>query len=867
MKFPSLFRRRKQREQELDEEINTHLAMASQERIERGENPAEAESNARSEFGNITLVKEVTRDIWGWRLLETLWQDMRYGSRQFRRNQGFTAVAVITLALGIGANTTIFSVINAVLLRPLPYPHPNRLVQIWETNHQFGLDREVVSAYNFIDWQRQSRDFAAMATYDYHHFSYTGGKLPVSLFGLRVSADFFRVLGVHPFLGRDFLRNEDQAGVNRVAILSYAAWQDYFGRNRQIVGTKITLDGEPYTVVGVMSADFRFPSPGIRIWTTPGFDLKKLTRSHAGIFAIGRMKPKVMLVAARTEMDTIAHRLALQYPDTNRYSGILLVPLREEIVGNVRFALLVLWGAVALVLLIASANVANLLLSRGVARQKEFAVRSALGGGRARILAQLLTESVLLAAIGGALGLIISRLGTGAIVQLAAIPRSHDISVNTRVLGFTALLIILTGIIFGLAPAFAAFSVDVISSIKESGSAVRPGLAGSRLRRWLVLGEIAVTLVLLAGAGLLIKSLWMIGRIDPGFNPKGVLAARMSLPGSEYPNGLTRSAVFRRVIERIAAIPGVEEVGGVNDLPFSGSRTSSSFDIQGMTPRSPQEVPEADYRTVSPGYFKAMGIPLLKGREFTQDDQQGTPDVAIINEALARKYWPGGSPLGQHLNLGDKLWEIAGVVGDVKLLDLTAKDRPEIYVPYLQAGSPPWMFFAVLSHADPASLIASVRKAAQDVVPDEPLYGVGAMQDRVEASTASRRLSALLLGIFAALALVLAAVGIYGVIAYAVEQSTHEIGIRMALGAQRGDILRMVVGEGLKLALVGVAIGIAGALALTRSLSSLLYGVKPTDPLTFGGVSLILTGVALLACYIPARRATKVDPMLALRYE
>jgi putative ABC transport system permease protein len=859
--------RRKQFDADLEEEMRLHRELREQEEIERGLSPKEAHYAVRRRFGNDLVLREEGRDMWGWSWFENLLQDVRYGLRMLAKNPGFTAVAILTLALGIGANTAIFTVINAVLLKPLPFPHPDRLVQIWETDPRLGFDRDTVSPYNFRDWQSQSHDFAAMAAYEHEHFSLTGRELPVGLGGLRVSADFFRVLGTSPLLGRDFLANEDQPGAGHVVVVSSATWQNYFGRDPGIVGRKITLDGESYTVIGVMPSDFELPGSGAEIWTTLAFDLKGQSRDDHFLFAVGRLKPGVTLAAARSEANTIAQRLAQQYPDSNGHIGILLVPLQEEIVGNTRSALLVLWGAVGLVLLIACANMANLLLSRGVARRRELAVRSALGAGRTRLMTQLLAESILLAIIGGALGLIFAYWGIGTIVRTAAIPRAQEVTVNLRILGFTGLLSILTGIIFGLAPAFASSSTDLNSTLKETGWTIEASSSGSRMRSGLVVGEIALSLVLLVSAGLLIKSLWLLGRTDPGFNPKSVLGMRLSLPESKYPNSLERSAVFKRVIERIAILPGVEGVAGVNDLPFSGSRTGSTFDIEGMPPRSPEESRHADRREISPDYFKTMGIPLLKGRQFIDRDNVDAPRVAIINEDLAQKYWPSGDPLGQRLKLYDKDWEIVGVVGNVKLLDLAAESNPEMYLPYTQSGSPTWMFFAVRSRVELGSLIASVRKAAREVVPDEPLYSVRTMEERVAASTAPRRLHALLLGSFAALALVLSAVGTYGVIAYSVAQRTHEIGIRMALGAQRHDVMRQVVEEGVLLIGAGVVFGIFGTLALTRFLTSLLYGVKPTDPATFAAVSAILTGVALLASYIPARRATKVDPMVALRCE
>ena len=862
-----LLGRRKRMMDDLDQDIRDFIERETKDNIERGMPPEEARYAALRKFGNVTRIKEDTREVWTFVWLEQLLQDVRYGLRQLRRNPGFTVVAALTLALGIGANTAIFSIINAVLLTPLPFPHPDRVVQIWERNPHIGLEQGVVSPSNFLDWQSQSHDFEAMAAYQHEHFSLTGGPLPVGLSGRRVSADFFRVLGMRPILGRDFLPKEDQPGAGHVAIVSYATWQNHLQGDPAIVGKSITLDGESYTVIGVMPPDLPVSDLGSDVWITPGFELKGENRGSHYLFAVGRLKAGVTLAAARSEMDTIANRLAQQYPDSNSDSGILLVPLLDEIVGNTRLALLVLWGAVGLVLLIACANVANLLLSRGIARRREFSVRAALGAGRMRLMTQLVTESLLLASAGGALGIAIARWGIGAIVRSAAIPRAHGITLDSRVLAFTAALSLLTGIVFGLAPAFASSSLDLNSALKETGGVMEASAARSRLRSGLVVVEMALSVVLLAGAGLLIKSLWLLGRVSPGFNPKGVLAARLSLPELKYPKGIERAVVFQRVIERLEAIPGVENVGGVNDLPFSGSETSSSFDIEGMPLRSAEENRQADRRDISPDYFKALGIPLLKGREFTDQDNADSTNVIILNEDLARKYWPASDPLGQRIKLNDKYWEIVGIVGDVKLLDLAARDKPELYRPCAQSGSPPWMFFAIRSRFGPESLIASVRNAVRDVVPDEPLYDVGTMEERVDASTAPRRLNAVLLGVFAALALLLSAVGTYGVIAYSVAQRTRELGIRMALGADRSDVLSMVTREGLALAGAGVALGVVAALGLTQFLASMLFSVRPADPLTFVSVSVLLVAIALVSSYIPARRATKVDPMVALRYE
>jgi putative ABC transport system permease protein len=861
------FGRRKRMLEDLDQDICDFIERETQDNIARGMPPEEARYAALRKFGHVLRVKEATREAWSLMWLEHLWQDIRYGLRQLRRNPGFTVVAALTLALGIGANTAIFSVINVVLLTPLPFPHPDRLVQIWEKNPHIGLDQGVVSPYNFLDWQNQSHDYEAMAAYQHDHFSLTGGPLPVGLSGRRVSANFFRVLDVRPMLGRDFLANEDRPGAGHVAIISHSTWQNHLNGDPGIVGKAITLDGESYTVIGVMRADFQSSDLGSDVWITPGVELKGHSRSSHYVFAVGRLKPGVTLSEARSEMDTIADRLAQQYPDSNSRSGILLVPLQDEIVGNTRLALLILWGAVGLVLLIACANVANLLLSRGVSRRREFAVRAAVGAGRMRLITQLVTESTLLASAGGALGIAVARWAIGTIVRSAAIPRAHGIALDARALAFTAALSLLTGIVFGLVPALASSSLDLNCALKETGGMMEASAFRWRLRNSLVVAQIALSVVLLAGAGLLIKSLWLLGRVSPGFNPQGVLGVRLSLPESKYPKGIERAAVFKRVIDRLEAVLGVASVGGVNDLPFSGSETSSSFDIEGMPPRSADENRQADRRNITPDYFKAMGILLLKGREFTDQDNADSPNVAIINQDLARMYWPAGDPLGRKIKLYDKDWEIVGVVGDVKLLDLAAKDKPELYIPDAQSGSPDWMFFAIRSRVGAESLIASVRKAVRDVVPDEPLYDVRTMEERVEASTARRRLNALLLGVFAALALLLSAVGTYGVISYSVAQRTRELGIRMALGAERADVLRMVARDGLTLACAGVIVGVVAALGLTQFLASLLFSVRPADPLTFVFVSVLLVAVALVSSYIPARRATKVDPLVALRYE
>ncbi|PYV38624.1 MAG: hypothetical protein DMG06_25245, partial [Acidobacteria bacterium] len=571
----------------------------------------------------------------------------------------------------------------------------------------------------------------------------------------------------------------------------------------------------------------------------------------------------------QAEASTIARRLEQQYPDTNRGSGILLVPLHEQVAGDARPALLILWSAVALVLLIACSNIANLLLARGASRQKEVAIRTAVGAGRIRILCQLLIESLLLSTLGGGVGLILAFWGTHFLAAGGgyATLRWQGITIDGWVLSFTALVSVIAGIVFGLVPAFSSSRCDLSISLKESSWQEGHGAGGPRLRSMLVISEVALALMLLISAGLLMKSFWLLRQVDPGFKPEGVLTIELSVPESKYPPGPQRTAFFQRVIDRIAALPGVESVGGVNDLPFSGSRTQYSFEIEGRPPGSAQESLNADYRTVSPEYFKAMGIPLFKGREFTPRDNQNAPGVVIINQAMAHRYWPNDEPIGKRLRLRNSLFEMVGIVGNLKHDDLTASDEPEMYVCYLQGDPPPWIFLAVRSKGSLQPLIASVRKAVHEIAPDEPIYNVQPMTERLWNSIAPQQWNTVLLAFFAALALVLAAVGIYGVIAYAVSQRTREIGVRMALGAEPRDVLKLVVREGMTLVLIGLGIGLMGTLALTRFLVSLLYRVRPTDPSIFLIVSLILVAVATLASYIPARKASKVDAMVALRYE
>jgi putative ABC transport system permease protein len=794
--------------------------------------------------------------------MESLLQDFRYALRQLRKSPGFAIAAVLTLALGMGANTLMFSVLNTVLLRPLPYTEPNQLVQIWETDSRLDMVRNTISPYNFVDWRSQSKSFEYMSTYNFDSAVLTGQKAPVRLGIVFVTSAFFDVMKVAPFKGRTFLPGEDDPGKPPVAVLSYRAWQSSFGGDPAIAGKSILLDDQAYSVVGVMPASFAFPSEG-GIWCTPGFDLKQITRGHHGMFAVGRLKPGVKLEQAQAEMNTIAENLQRTY---NQTSGVRLVALQDEIVGTAKRSVLVLWGAVVVVLLIACANVAGLLLARAVSRHKEVAVRSALGGSRSRLIQQFLTESVLLASIGGILGLVLAY-STGHFVVLASngtIPRLRDFKIDAWVLAFSTFACLLTGIIFGLVPALKALDIDVNHSLKESGAAQVSGRTG--LRNFFVVAEVALAMMLLIAGGLLTKTLWQLQHVDAGFKPENLLTFRFALPQSKFSTSIQRAEMYERVADRLAALPGIESVGSVNDLPFAGSRSGSSFEIENC-PADPGMALHADYRTVSPGYFFTMRMHLLKGREFTPHDNPQGNFVAVINQAFAKKFFAAENPIGHRVKSHDRTYEIVGIVGDVKLQDLSAPPFPELYVCNLQAELQPWNFFVVRSRLDTKELIKSVRYAVQEVAPGEPIFRLNTMTDYVEYSMSPQRFSSLLLAIFAGLALILAAIGIYGVIAYSVVQRTREIGIRMALGAVRTDVLHLILRQGVRIGILGLLLGTVASYIATRMLSSMLFGVDPHDPLIFFGVAASILVVVMLASYIPARRATRVDPLVALRYE
>jgi putative ABC transport system permease protein len=804
--------------------------------------------------------------------MNTLLQDLRYGARMLMKNPGFTLVAVLTLALGIGANAAIFSVINSVLLRPLPYPQPERLVWIWGTNPSADIKQEGASLPDFADWKAQGQSFAAMGGFTNFSPILTEAGEPERLPGALVTDGFFTALGVSPQLGRVFTPDEDRPDNRRVAVLGHGIWQRRFGGDPGIVGRKITLNGAPYLVVGVMPPGFKHPLPGMRapaeVWTPLGIEPATMGRRSDFLGVVARLKPGVAIGQARSEMDALMRRLEGQYPDSNRGWGVILLPLLERFVGELRPTLYLLLAAVGFLLLIACANVANLLLARATARQREVAIRSALGAGRGRIMRQLLTESALLSALGGAVGLLMAKWGMDALINMspASLPRLGEVAFDWRVLGAAFGIALVTGLLFGLLPALQA-AVPLLNEALKEGGRGADAARGKRLRSAIVVAEVALALVLSVGAGLMLRSFARLQNVNPGFNPKNVLTASLSLPRAKYEEGPRVVAFYRRLLDEVAAMPGVESAGLVDALPLAGG-SYLSFAIEGRPPAD--RTPDAEHRVVSPGYFKAMGIPLIRGRMLSEQDHAQAPFATVISETMARRYWPNEDPLGKRINLDDSQtapWRtIVGIVGDVRNEGLNAEPNPQMYVTFAQAPRQ-GMSLVVRGAGDPTGLIAGVRNKVAELDRDQPLYNLRTLEQALAESLARERFGLLLIMAFAGLALLLAAVGVYGVLAYSVTQRTREIGVRLALGASRRDVLRLIAGQGMKLVLAGVGAGLLAAFALTRLMTGLLYGITATDPLAFIVVSALLVVVAFVACWIPARRAAKVDPMVALRFE
>lgn len=809
--------------------------------------------------------------------MPTLLQDLRYAMRVLATNRAFSAASILVLALGIGANTVIFSVINAVLLNSLPYPDSDRILIVFESNIQHQT-QEAVAAANFLDWRDRNQVFESIAAYREESVSLTGSDRPERVYSLVTTSDLFSVLRVKPIVGRVFGRDEENLGTSRVAVISQSLWEHRFASDPNILGQKLTSNGESLAIIGVMPGGFRFPGDS-DLWIPPRHVVPEhvlrpsvdmtANRDSQYLNVIARLKTGVTQQQASANMDAVASRLEQLYPNDNEGHRVSLMTMRENAVGTIRPALLVLFGAVGFVLLIACANVANLLLARGASRQREMAIRTALGASRLRLVRQLLTESVVLAFAGGGLGILVALWGFNALIAFIPtdISPTKAIQIDGTVFGFTLVLSLFTGVAFGVVPAWQTTRSELNDVLKDGGRGSSIGRRRNNARSFLIVSEIALSLVLLIGAGLMIKSFIRLAGVKPGFETANIATARLSLPAAQYATPSSRAMFFQQVITRLQTIPGVQSAAAISRLPLTPGNSSRSLNLEGQT--APSEGFNADYRVISPGYFRSMGIPLLTGRDVDESDHNRSAGVAIVNDTLARRFWTNETALGKRVRIeGDQnQWmEIVGIVGDVKHFGLESQVKPEIYIPYF---SDPWPFMTVVvrSKSDPAALSAAIRSDVWAVDKDIPIPDIRTMDQLLSTSISRPRFNMLLLGIFAAIALVLSAVGVYGVMSYSVVQRTHEIGIRMALGAAKSDVLRLVVGQGMRLLLVGIGLGLAAALVLTRVLTTMLFGVAPSDPTTFVLIPVLLAGVSLAACVIPARRATKVDPIVALRYE
>ena len=869
-------------EREMDEEMRFHIEAHAADLVKRGLTHQEALRQARLEFGGIETAKGDCREAVGVSFLETLLQDVRHGIRAMIRTPAFTAVAIIVLALGIGANTAIFSVVDAVLLRPLAYRDSGRLVTILMDGNG------PVSPANYIDWRDQSKSLTSMGAADYWSPNLTGVDSPEHVAGLKVTQNLFPMLGIEPMLGRLFVEGEDKDGADREAILSYRLWQRRFSSDPNVLGRPIVLDGNAYLVVGVMPQAFHFPpfwATKSELWVPNALGARIHNRGGNSLRIFARMKDGVSLKQARAEIASITGRLEQQYPGTNR--DVVVTPLKEKVVGPIETPLLVLLGAVAFVLLITCANVAHMLLARAATRQKEVAVRAALGARRGRIIRQFLTESILLGALGGVAGLLLAVVATRALIALSPenIPRVQTVSIDLRAALFLFSATILTSVGFGLAPALQASAVNVNDTLKEGGRGSCDGLRRNRLRSLLVVSEFALALMLLVGAGLMIRTFAALEAVDPGFNPHNVVSMIVSVAGSKEAEAGHRAIFYRQLIERVRSLPGVQAAGGINHLPLAGDLWGWRFAIEGRPKPRPGESPHAVYRMVTPGYFDALRLPLVRGRDVTEADNETAPGVVIINQRAAGEYWPGEDPIGRRICLDDDTTDpsswvtIVGIAKNAKQDSWTDDATPEVYLAALQnrdfmgdSGSETsehmtYITLVARTAGDSAAVASAMKEAAWSFDRNLAISQVVTMDGVVAEANAQPRFEMLLLTIFAAVAMVLATVGIYGVISYSASRRTHEIGVRMSLGASRSDVLLLVMRQGMWLVLAGSVTGIAGALVLSRLMAKLLYGVQPTDPTTFSVVALALGAVAFVAGYVPARRAMRIDPMAALRYE
>ena len=926
-----LFRSR-QFDADLQDEMRLHRELREQEQIERGLSAKEARYAAQRRFGNDLILREESRDMWGWNWLEHVVQDVCYGLRMLRKNRGFTVVSVLTLALGIGANTAIFSVVEAVLIRPLPYHDPGRL--IWISRVLPALHARLVASTDYIAWLEHNKTLTGISALDESQtFNLTGRGVAQRVPGALVSSNFFSTLGVQPFLGRAFTASEDRPGGHPVVLLTYLFWRRHFNGDQNVLGRTLTLDNQIYTIVGVMPESFRFPrNPKVELIAPLVIDP---TPPPPGQFRIelfnvlARLRPGVTIAQASADLEVISQRL---HPDDSEGAGAAplpgraggnsapsgsrtenrttvapqpgpgarppagqpapnpptrmfnpfehgqmeVVPLHRELVGDVRPALLILLVAVALVLLIACANVANLMLARASVRSKEISVRAALGAGRPRLLRQLLTESVILGCAGGLVGLLLAYGGVHLIVAYTPAKVAGNIfqlvtiSINTPVLLFTLAVSLLTGVVFGLAPALASSKPDLNQALKESGQSRAFSPRRNLLRSALVVAEISLSLVLLIGAGLLMKSFYLLWAVDPGFRSDHLLAFAVELPDSKYPKDTQQAAFFEQLLDHLRVLPGVKAAGLCSSLPLSRRwRLMIGVRFEGQPPRPADQVQSVPSISVSADYFRAMGIPIIQGRAFSERDDATAPKVVIVNQTMAHEFFPNTNPLGRRMVMGqgaNAFATVVGVAGDVRNGGLDAQAQPAFLVPFSQSPDST-MEVALLTAVEPTSMATAVRNAVAAIDPEQPVFDISTIDERLAASVAPRRFNLLLLTSFALLAMLLAGAGIYGVVSYSVVQRTHEVGIRMALGAQRRDVLKLIVAEGTVLLLMGIGVGLTGAFLLTRFLAALLYGVRPTDSATFAVVSLLLAAVALMACYIPARRAIRVDPVVALRYE
>jgi predicted permease len=864
----SLFRRRGL-DRDLDAELRSHLDMAVEHHLAQGMNSEQARRQALLDFGGVEQARQIYRERRGLPFFDTLFQDLRFAFRMLRKSPGFTAVAVLTLALGIGANTAIFSAINAVLLRPLTFANANRLVFVWATDRQRGVNEDVSSYPNFEDWKAQSNTLEALAAFTTRSATLSIGEQAELVPAVQCTPGIFELFGVLPQLGRTFRQEESKPGLSHVLIVSDAFWKERFAGRPDVIGRTLRVNEDPYTVVGVMPPGFRISRERPEQVYAPL--VRDPNRGHGFLMVLGRLRKGVSIKQAQTEMSAIAGRLEGAYASQNRGVGVNIVPLVDAMAGDVKTGMLIFLGVVSLVLLIACTNVANLMLARGASRMKEIAVRAALGAERWRILRQLLTESTVLALAGGAAGLLISYWMSRALVASLKqfnVPRLADTHTDTWVLLFTLAISLFTGIFFGAVFAFSAGSPKLREALHQSSRQATEGARGSRLRSALVVAETAMALVLLASAGVLLKSVLVMRSTAPGFQTKNRLTVEFWLPPKKFPNDSRRIQFFKSALARAETVHGVHSAALVADLPLGGGFDSLSFHIVGKPDPAPGKPFQSLFNVASPGYFATMGIPLRAGHEFSDRDSTDTTQVIVINEAAARRFWPDEIPLGKQIRLDTNLLTVVGVVGDTRQLGLGTAPRPEIFLNYMQS-SPDWSWLVMVARTegDSTPVSAALKSAAQQVDPDVPVTRILPMDDVLALSLAQPELWTGLLAVFAILAVVLAAVGLYGVVSHLVAQRTHEMGIRMALGANRGDVFSLVVKQGLRLTFVGTLIGIPCALGAAQLLVHLVPSVRPGDPSTLTAVSTLLLSIAFAASYIPARRATRVDPIVALRYE